>query len=136
MADWRSHRDGLRVRAHVRQRELARVLQAAEQTVQRTPAAAAASEFERLLGEAIARLPAALRAKLESMPLLISARGAELAAYGYQHGEVVPRPDGGHALVLYRDTLERDFGHDPALLADRIEQTLHGELEPPANSRP
>jgi len=30
--------------------------------------------------------------------------------------------------VIYRDTLERDFGHDPQLLAAQVEQTLRHEL--------
>ena len=31
-------------------------------------------------------------------------------------------------IVIYRDTLERDFGHDRALLARQVEQTLRHEL--------
>jgi len=30
--------------------------------------------------------------------------------------------------VIYRDTLERDFGHDPVLLAAEVERTLRHEL--------
>ena len=31
-------------------------------------------------------------------------------------------------IVIYRDTLEHDFGHDPELLAAQVEQTLRHEL--------
>ena len=30
--------------------------------------------------------------------------------------------------MIYRDTLERDFGHDRDLLARQVEQTLRHEL--------
>ena len=30
--------------------------------------------------------------------------------------------------MIYRDTLERDFGHDPELLAAQVERTLRHEL--------
>jgi predicted Zn-dependent protease with MMP-like domain len=30
--------------------------------------------------------------------------------------------------VIYRDTLERDFGHDPELLGREVEKTLRHEL--------
>ena len=31
-------------------------------------------------------------------------------------------------IVIYRDTLERDFGHDPELLRAQVERTLRHEV--------
>ena len=54
--------------------------------------------------------------------------GAENRAYGHYFGDTVARDNYPDRIVLYQDTLERDFGHDPALLRAQVERTLRHEL--------
>jgi predicted Zn-dependent protease with MMP-like domain len=60
-------------------------------------------EFESLVADAIDRLPEEFQ-------------------------EVLERDNYEDRIVIYRDTLERDFGHDPDLLARQVERTLRHEL--------
>jgi predicted Zn-dependent protease with MMP-like domain len=43
-------------------------------------------------------------------------------------GDTVARGDREDRIVLYQDTLERDFGHSPELLAAQVERTLRHEV--------
>ena len=54
--------------------------------------------------------------------------GAENRAYGHYFGDTVARDNYPDRIVLYQDTLERDFGHDPDLLRAQVERTLRHEL--------
>jgi Zincin-like metallopeptidase len=42
--------------------------------------------------------------------------------------ELVARDIYPDRIVIYQDTLERDFGHDPALLRAQVERTVRHEL--------
>jgi predicted Zn-dependent protease with MMP-like domain len=86
------------------------------------------SEFDLLVADSIDRLPPEFRELLETVPVVISRRGAEHRAYGRYYGDTVARDDYPDRIVLYQDTLERDFGHDPALLDAQVERTLRHEL--------
>jgi predicted Zn-dependent protease with MMP-like domain len=86
------------------------------------------SEFDELVADAIDRLPPEFQRVLEEVPVVISHRGAREAAYGHYYGDTIARDDFEDRIVLYRDTLERDFGHDRELLEDEIERTLRHEL--------
>ena len=59
---------------------------------------------------------------------MVSQLGAENRAYGHYFGDTVARDDYPDRIVLYQDTLERDFGHDPELLRAQVERTLRHEL--------
>ncbi|HEX5591833.1 MAG TPA: metallopeptidase family protein [Solirubrobacterales bacterium] len=85
-------------------------------------------EFETLVADAIDRLPEEFQQLLEKVPILISELGTEANAYGQYFGDGVARDFYEDKIVLYRDTLERDFGHDPELLAREIDRTLRHEL--------
>jgi predicted Zn-dependent protease with MMP-like domain len=85
-------------------------------------------EFEALLADAIDALPDEFQKLLEKVPIVISERGAEAHAYGEYWGDGVAREAFEDRIVIYRDTLERDFGHDRKLLAGQIERTLRHEL--------
>ena len=54
--------------------------------------------------------------------------GHEVRAYGQYFGDGVARENYEDRIVIYRDTLERDFGHDKDLLARQVERTLRHEL--------
>jgi predicted Zn-dependent protease with MMP-like domain len=85
-------------------------------------------EFEALLADAIDALPDEFQKLLAKVPVVISDQGAEVHAYGEYWGDGVARDAYEDRIVIYRDTLERDFGHDRQLLAKQIERTLRHEL--------
>lgn len=85
-------------------------------------------EFDELVTEAIDALPKQFRNVLEDTPVVISGRGREYRAYGHYIGDTIARDDHPDRIVIYRDTLERDFGHDPDLLRAQVERTVRHEL--------
>ena len=62
------------------------------------------------------------------MPVVVSNRGAEVHAYGQYYGATIARDRAAHRIVIFQDTLERDFGFDPRLLAAQVERTLRHEV--------
>jgi len=85
-------------------------------------------EFDSLVADAIDALPDEFRKLLESVPVVVSDRGVENRAYGEYFGDGIARERYEDRIVIYRDTLERDFGHDRELLARQVERTLRHEL--------
>jgi predicted Zn-dependent protease with MMP-like domain len=85
-------------------------------------------EFESLVVDAIDRLPEEFQAVLARVAVVVSDRGVEAHAYGHYFGDGIARENYEDRIVIYRDTLERDFGHDRALLARQVERTLRHEL--------
>jgi len=85
-------------------------------------------EFEALVANAINALPAEFQRVLERVAVVVSERGAEAHAYGHYFGDGVAQERYEDRIVIYRDTLERDFGHDHALLGRQVERTLRHEL--------
>ena len=92
------------------------------------PDASKLDDFESLVVDAIDRLPEEFQKVLASVAVVVSDLGAEEHAYGQYFGDGVARERYEDRIVIYRDTLERDFGHDRALLARQIERTLRHEL--------
>ncbi len=86
------------------------------------------SEFDELVMEALDDLPEPFREVLERTPVTVSVRGHEHRAYGHYIGGTVARDVYPDHIVIYQDTLERDFGHDPALLRAQVERTVRHEL--------
>jgi predicted Zn-dependent protease with MMP-like domain len=84
--------------------------------------------FESLVADAIDGLPEEFQKLLEEVAIVISDLGAEQHAYGQYFGDGVVGGRYEDRIVIYRDTLERDFGHDQALLARQVERTLRHEL--------
>jgi predicted Zn-dependent protease with MMP-like domain len=85
-------------------------------------------EFETMVVDAIDRLPEEFQKVLEKVAVVVSELGAEAHAYGQYFGDGIARERYEDRIVIYRDTLERDFGHDRALLAAQVERTLRHEL--------
>jgi predicted Zn-dependent protease with MMP-like domain len=85
-------------------------------------------EFEAMVADAIDALPGAFQRILAKVPVVVSDRGMEDRAYGQYFGDGVAREGYEDRIVIYRDTLERDFGHDRELLARQVERTLRHEL--------
>jgi predicted Zn-dependent protease with MMP-like domain len=86
------------------------------------------SEFDGLVMQALDDLPEQFRELLERMPVVISKRGHEHRAYGHYMGGTIARDIYPDRIVIYQDTLERDFGHDPQLLMAQVERTVRHEL--------
>jgi predicted Zn-dependent protease with MMP-like domain len=86
------------------------------------------SEFDALVMQALDDLPKQFRELLERTPVVVSSRGHEHHAYGHYVGGTIARDIYPDRIVIYQDTLERDFGHDPELLRAQVERTVRHEL--------
>jgi predicted Zn-dependent protease with MMP-like domain len=86
------------------------------------------SEFDELVMEALDDLPQRFRELLETTPVTVSNRGRERGAYGHYIGGTVARDTYPDHIVIYQDTIERDFGHDPVLLRAQVERVVRHEL--------
>ena len=86
-------------------------------------------EFEELVRDAIDELPDWAQNALErNVAVVISDGGRRRRAYGLYHGDGVARDNAADRIVIYRDTLRRDFGHDPEELRDQVVRTVRHEL--------
>ena len=87
-------------------------------------------DFEELVRDALDELPDLLRNLVENhnVAVVISDGGRRRRAYGLYHGDGATRDDVPDRIVIYRDTLRRDFGHDPEMLRDQVTRTVRHEL--------
>lgn len=108
--------------------EFERIVRRSEALARSAPAGGAHDEFELLVADAIDRLPPEFQTLLETTPVVVSRRGSEHRAYGHYFGDTVAHGNHERRIILYQDTLERDFGYDPDLLAAQVERTLRHEL--------
>jgi predicted Zn-dependent protease with MMP-like domain len=108
--------------------EFERLVERSEQLAQQPQAALEQNEFDSLVAEAIDDLPEEFREALETVPVIVSHLGAEHRAYGHYMGDTIARDNFEDRIVIYQDTLERDFGHDPDLLRAQVTRTLRHEV--------
>ena len=108
--------------------EFERLVRRSEELGREPGLRAQATDFDLLVAEAIDRLPQEFQRVLDTVPVVVSHRGAENRAYGHYFGDTVARDDYPDRIVLYQDTLERDFGYDPDMLRAQVERTLRHEL--------
>jgi predicted Zn-dependent protease with MMP-like domain len=108
--------------------EFERLVRRSEQLARQPDLRAQSTDFDLLVAEAIDRLPPDFQRLLDQTPVVVSHMGRENRAYGHYFGDTVARDDYPDRIVLYQDTLERDFGHDPELLREQVERTLRHEL--------
>jgi predicted Zn-dependent protease with MMP-like domain len=85
-------------------------------------------DFEELVRDALDELPDLLRNALSHVAVVISDGGRRRGAYGLYQGDGATRDDTHDRIVIFRDTLRRDFGHDPDLLRDQVTRTVRHEL--------
>jgi predicted Zn-dependent protease with MMP-like domain len=86
-------------------------------------------DFAELVREAMDELPDLLQRALErNVAVVISDGGRRAGAYGLYHGDGVARDDVPDRIIIYRDTLRRDFGHDPDVLRHEVTRTVRHEL--------
>ena len=86
------------------------------------------SEFDELVMEALDDLPEEFRELLERTPVVVSNLGHEHHAYGHYIGGTVARDIYPDRIVIYQDTLERDFGRNPELLRAQVTRTVRHEV--------
>jgi predicted Zn-dependent protease with MMP-like domain len=85
-------------------------------------------DFEELVRDALDDLPDLLRNALGHVAVVISDGGRRQGAYGLYQGDGATRDNTHDRIVIFRDTLRRDFGHDPDLLRDQVTRTVRHEL--------
>jgi predicted Zn-dependent protease with MMP-like domain len=108
--------------------EFRRIVDRSEALAKLPPPDRAPTEFDELVMEALDDLPDEFREILEDTPVVVSHRGHEFHAYGHYIGGTVARDIYPDRIVIYQDTLERDFGHDPDLLRAQVQRTVRHEL--------
>src|SRR3954452_1392724 len=84
--------------------------------------------FEELVRDALDDLPDLLRNALDHVAVVISDQGRRHRAYGMYEGDGAHRDNFPDRIIIYRDTLRRDFGHDPDALRDQVTRTVRHEL--------
>lgn len=85
-------------------------------------------DFEELVRDALDELPDLLRNALAHVAVVISDGGRARGAYGLYQGDTVARGNVHERIVIFRDTLRRDFGHNPDLLRAQVTKTVRHEL--------
>ncbi len=85
-------------------------------------------DFEELVRDALDDLPDLLRNALAHVAVVISDGGRRAGAYGLYQGDGATRDNAHDRIVIFRDTLRRDFGRDPEMLRDQVTRTVRHEL--------
>jgi predicted Zn-dependent protease with MMP-like domain len=85
-------------------------------------------DFEELVRDALDDLPDLLQNALSHVAVVISDGGRRRGAYGLYQGDGATHDNAHDRIVIFRDTLRRDFGHDPDMLREQVTRTLRHEL--------
>jgi predicted Zn-dependent protease with MMP-like domain len=86
-------------------------------------------DFEELVRDALDDLPDLLREALQrNVAVVISNGGRRQRAYGLYQGDGATRDNYPDRIIIFRDTLRRDFGHDAELLREQVVVTVRHEL--------
>ena len=85
-------------------------------------------DFDELVRQALDDLPDLLIRALRHVAVVISDQGRRHGAYGLYQGDTVARDDVHDRIVIFRDTLLRDFGDDPDELRAQVTRTVRHEL--------
>jgi predicted Zn-dependent protease with MMP-like domain len=95
------------------------------------------ADFEQIVRQAVDELPSEYQRALEGVAIVVSDDGRENNWYGvyigrkYGHGQNIGRPVSyvlPDQIAIFRDTLVRDFGNDPAVLRAQIGLTVRHEV--------
>ncbi len=85
-------------------------------------------DFKALVRRAVDDLPLEFHRALEHVAVVVSDSGRRSRAYGLYQGDTAAQDYFHDRIVIFRDTLVRDFGHDPDLLRAQVTRTLRHEL--------
>lgn len=99
----------------------------------RTRASAEHDHFTRLVRNALDDLPDLLQAELPNISVMVSDDGHTFhpsgqALYGWYEGGTVANHPYPNSILIFRDTLLEDYGHDPDALRDEVARTVRHEL--------
>jgi predicted Zn-dependent protease with MMP-like domain len=108
--------------------EFERIVLRSEDLARQPQRAREATEFELIVAEALDRLPQEFQEVLRDVPVIVSQHGQEFGAYGHYYGDSVAGGRYEHRIVIYQDTLVRDFGWDPEVLGQQVERTVRHEV--------
>jgi predicted Zn-dependent protease with MMP-like domain len=86
------------------------------------------ADFRALVRAAIDDLPLEFHRALEHVAVVVDDGGRRRRAYGLYQGYTVAQDYFHDRIVIFRDTLLRDFGHDPELLKAQVTRTVRHEL--------
>jgi predicted Zn-dependent protease with MMP-like domain len=85
-------------------------------------------DFKALVRAAVDELPLEFHRALEHVAIVVDDGGRKRRAYGLYQGDTVAQDYFHDRIVIFRDTLLRDFGHDPELLKAQVTRTVRHEL--------
>ena len=85
-------------------------------------------DFEEIVSEALDDLPDILRGALRNLAIVVTDGGIKYGAYGIYEGDTIAHGNYASRVLIFRDALRRDFGHDPDLLREQITITVRHEL--------
>jgi predicted Zn-dependent protease with MMP-like domain len=86
-------------------------------------------DFAGLVREALDDLPDLLQRVLDTnVAVVISDHGHRYGAYGLYVGDGATRDEHSDRILIFRDTLRRDFGHDSERLREQVTVTVRHEL--------
>ena len=85
-------------------------------------------DFSALVRAAVDELPLEFHRALEHVAVVVSDGGRRRRAYGVYEGGTVARDYFHDRILIFRDTLLRDFGHDAELLKAQVTRTVRHEL--------
>jgi len=84
-------------------------------------------DFKALVRSALDELPLEFHRALEHVAVVVGGEGRKNRAYGLYEGPTVVH-DGFARIVIFQDTMVRDFGHDVDLLRAQVVRTVRHEL--------
>jgi len=85
-------------------------------------------DFRALVRSAIDELPLEFHRALEHVAVVVTDGGRERGAYGMYEGDTIAHDYFHDRILIFEDTLTRDFGHDPELLRAQVSRTVRHEL--------
>jgi predicted Zn-dependent protease with MMP-like domain len=85
-------------------------------------------DFKALVRSALDDLPLEFHSALEHVAVVVSDSGRRQHLYGLYQGGTVARDYFHDRIVIFRDTLLRDYGHDVDLLKAQVTRTVRHEL--------
>jgi predicted Zn-dependent protease with MMP-like domain len=85
-------------------------------------------DFRALVRSAIDELPLEFHRALEHVAIVVTDGGRERGAYGMYEGDTIAHDYFHDRILIFQDTLTRDFGDDPELLRAQVRRTVRHEL--------
>ncbi|MGI8903693.1 MAG: metallopeptidase family protein [Solirubrobacteraceae bacterium] len=85
-------------------------------------------DFKALVRAAVDDLPLEFHRALEHVAIVVADSGRRRGAYGLYQGDTVARDFFHDRIVIFSDSLLRDFGSDPELLKAQVTRTVRHEL--------